>query len=672
MVEIQKEEKIKPEQLRKVSEKELNLVTEIYDKYIKWSAVVNAPFKQFDGLNLRQYLTVSRRLFWNYDPEAVGILSENLNKAKFNVFFPEIRNNLLEILSYFLSLRIKPVFNAGVDLYKNYIEHICSGIYENWRNVTKDKVQKFWDYLYLIENGTLIKYVGYENVKVKRQYIKPKKDGNFSFEEREVQLNDEVISKRIPLENILFPKLHQPDIQEQGECILIERLSKEQFDLKYGNFERSKYVVPGSRIHHESAYADIIPLSTIGNKIEVIKYFDAINDRYVILANGVWLNPKNEKEEVFPLPYNHKKLPFVKVIFEPFDANFFYGMSLPFKLRTPQQIYNLYNELLLVREMKEISPPILTSDFEAPTLKFGPSVVVPVQDVNAWKELKISPASPSFFQALALLKSNLAIRSPALPLTSRQPRSATEKKIESYRTNQFYENYLRMIWDLFYQEINLVLKTAFQYYPASKIIRETIFGRREFNRILRIVNTNLPSGGVGTLEIRITPKPSYWEELEAEATIRGKKEKSKIEIIEVTPEFLESLDPVITAIQLEQENPPALEQALFKEKLSFIIQAFGNMISPTKALLRTFEILKENPSDWLDEAMLERLYSAYEESFGGEVSKPLLNVPNLNTLPQTQNLLQTLRGIETGAEGGLQNTLEGEKFGSHTAPAIPE
>jgi len=34
--------------------------------------------------------------------------------------------------------------------------------------------------------------------------------------------------------------------------------------------------------------------------------------------------------------------------------------------------------------------------------------------------------------------------------------------------------------------------------------------------------------------------------------------------------------------------------------------------------------------------------------------------------------LQTLRGIETGAEGGLQNTLEGEKFGSHTAPAIPE
>ena len=666
------ENKVKPEEMRVISQKEKELVAEIYDKYIKWSSVVNSPFKQFNGLNLRQYLRVSRRLFWGYDPDATEILNENLNKGKFNIFLPEIRNNILEILSYFLSLRVKPVINAGIDLYKNYIEHICSGVYENWRNVTKDRIEKFWDYLYLIENGTLIKYVGYENVKVKKEYIKPEKDGNFSFKEREVQLNDEVIAKRIPLENIFFPKLYEPDIAKQGECILIERPPKAQFDIKYGNFERSKYVVEGSRIHPESAYADIVPLSTVSDKVEVVKYFDENEDRYVIIANGVWLNPKNEKEDVFPLPYNHKKIPFEKVVFEPFDANFFYGLNLGFKLRTPQQIYNLYNELLLVREMKEISPPILTSDFEAPTIKFGPSKVIPVQDVNAWKELNISPASPSFFQALSLLKANLSIRSPVVPLSSRQPRSATEKKIESYRTNQFYENYLRMIWDLFYQEINLVLKTAFQYYPASKIIKETIFGRREFNRVMKIANANLPSGGVGTLEIRMTPKPSYWEELEAEAAIRGRNERAKVEIIEVTPEFLESLDFVITAIQLEQENPPAMEQALFKEKLAFIVQTFGRMVSPVKALLRSFEVLKENPSDWLDQNTLEKLYSAYEESIEGGAPELLLGAPNLNTQPQTQNLLQTLRGIESGARGGLQNTLEGEKFGSHTAPPITE
>lgn len=666
------EGKVKLEDVRNISQTETNLVVEIYEKYVKWASVVNSPFKEFNGLSLRQYLTASRRLFWGYDPEAIDYLSENINKAKFSIFLPEIRNNILEILSYFLALRVKPVIDAKADLYKNYIEHICSGVYENWRNVTKDKMEKFWDYLYLIENGTLIKYVGYEDIKAKREFVKSDGNGGYKFEEKEVQLNDEVVAKRIPLENIYFPKLQEPNIEKQGEAIYVERLLESDFKTRYGNFERSKYVMVGSKLDPQSAYADILPLSTISDKVEVVKYFDQNQDRYVILANGVWLNPKNSKEDVFPLPYNHKKLPFEKVVFEPFDANFFYGLSLGFKLRTPQQLYNLYNELLMVREMKEISPPILTHDFEAPKVKFGPSKVIPVQDINAWKELNISPASTSFFNTLTLLKGNLSIKSPLAPVASRQPRSATENKIESYQTNQFYENYLKMIWDLFYQEINLVLKTAFQFYPVKKIKAETMFGAREFNRVMKIANTNLPSGGVGTLEIRMTPQLAEWEELQLEAENRSKSGREKVEILEANSEFFESLDFVITAIQLEKENPPALEQALFKEKLAFILQAFGNMVSPVKAALRSFEVLRENPADWLDQATLEKLYSAYEETIEGGANLQLINQPNLNTQPQTQNLLQTLRGMQSGAGGGIQNTVEPTKFGSHNAPTIAE
>ena len=663
---------VKPEDMRHISQKEMGLITEIYEKYTKWASQVNASFKQFDGLSLRQYLTVSRRLFWSYDPDAIGYLSENLNKQKFSIFLPEIRNNILEILSYFLTLRIKPVIDVPSDLYKNFIQHICSGIYENWRNVSRDRIEKFWDYLYLIENGTLIKYVGYDNSKVNRDFIKTDSEGNYTFEKKEVQLNDDVYATRIPLENIFFPKLQEPDISKQGEAIYIERLRKSDFDVKYGSFSRSKYVYVGSRINPQSAYADILPLSMVSDKVEVVKYYDENSDRFIILANGVWLNPRDTKENVFPLPYNHKKIPFEKVVFEPLDANFFYGLSLGFKLRKPQQLYNLYNELLAVREMKEISPPILTNDFEAPTVKFGPSKVIPVQDVNAWKELNISPASASFFNTLNLLKGNLSIRSPLAPLASRQPKSATEKTIDANRTNQFYENYLRMIWDLFYQEINLVLKTAFQFYPSRKIISETPLGKREFNRVIKVANTNLPSGGVGTLEIRMAKDLSTPEELTTEAQIRSKSSREKIEILEINTAFFENLEPVITAIQLERENAPALEQALFKEKLGFIFQLFGRMVSPTKALLRSFEVLKENPADWLDEQTLEKIYSAYEENIEGGVINQLIGTPNLNTQPQTQNLLQALRGMNSGAEGGTQNVLTPTKFGSRNTPNLNE
>ena len=679
------EQKIKPEDLINPSSKEINLLSEIYDKYIKWNTAINSPIPIFRGLNLKQYLNYSRRLFWSVPDDDIGILGEDFNKSEFKIFFPEIRNNLLDVLSYLLSLRVKPALEVNADnadLYYNYIKKVAEAIYTNWRNITKDKIEKFWDLLYLIENGTLIKYVGYEEIEDTRTYIKYK-DSGYDFVEKKVKVKDEVVAKRVPLQRFLVPKLQEPELSKQGEVMLIEHLPMREFKAKYGKFERSKYVQTGSRIDNDSIYAGIIPLATISDKVEVVKYFDEIRDRYVIFANGVWLNPRtkgNEQVE-FPLPYNHKKLPFEKVIFEPADATFFYGLSLPFKLRTPQQLYNLYNELLVLREMKEISPPILTSDIEQNiALKFGPEAVIPVTDINEWKELTINPASGSFFNTLSLLKSNLQPQSPVSPMTSRQPRSATEKKIETYRKSQFYENYVRMLWDLFYQEIGLVVKTALQFYPSKKYPKETTFYKKDIHKIITLHNETLPSGGVGTLEVRLTPEPENYEKLALESEVRGLLSKTKMEIIEISPEVLDDIDIAVTAVQLETENPPAMEEALFKEKLQFIFQAFGNMISPVKAMLRTFEVLKESPSDWVDPAVLEKIYSAYEEQVGlpqTQEQQPLVQAPDLNTQPQTQNLLQAIRGMNNGAKGGEQNTLvnnpEGEpKFGSNEGIPIPE
>jgi hypothetical protein len=641
LVEEKEENKVKPEDIFKPSKKELELVSKIYSKYVNWASVVNSPLEQFRGLNLENYLKISRQLFWS-KASLKSVLQEDVFKAEFDLFLPEIRNNVLDIVAHLAGLRIKPVFGLlRKKLESIYQSKVLEAIYENWRNFSNDRIEKFWDYLYVTINGTLIKYIGWNETDKELVYFRVKK-GKLSPQKERVY-KGEVEGTRVPLENVFVPKIWEPDIQKQKEIIVVERMSQEEFREKYGFYEKSKYVYPGSMIAKESLYFQLLPSVSKANFFEVVRYYNSCLDQFVLLANGVWLNPFDEDENIFPIPFNHKQLPFAKTIFEPIDDRFFYGLSLPFKLKTPQEIYNVMNQLLILREMKEISPPILTHDFEKPKLKFGPSAIIPVGDINAYRELNISPASGSFFQSLYLIKSNLQPQSPPLPITSRMPRSATEKQIESYRRAQFLGNYVLMIWDLIRQESELVLKTALQFYPLSKFKEILPSGvMKEIYRLIQIENTPLPSGGIGDLELRITDNVSYWQELALEVASRRKFSKKPMDIIEITPEELQKIDFVIKDIQLETENPPALEQALFKEKIAFILQLFGSMVSPEKAVLRTMEILRESPADWLKEDILSKVLEAEE---GGL----LLNIPPATNLAQTGNLLQALRGEQFGA-----------------------
>jgi hypothetical protein len=648
--------KIKPEDNLRPSQKELKIVYSLYEKYIKWASIINSPLPQFRGLDLESYLKASRQLFWG-ESSIKSILMEDVFKAEFDLFLPEIRNNVLDIVSNLSQLRIKPVFGlTEKKLEAMYQSKILEAIYANWRNVSKDKIEKFWDYLYVIINGTLIKHVYWEGFEKELTYFVPKREK--LIQKRQKIFQGEVKSERIPLENVFIPKIWEPDIRKQHEILIVERMKYDEFKEKFSNYEKSKYVFPGNLIHRESLYFKLLPAVTTADMVEVVRYYNDLRDEFVLIANGVWLNPLNEEEEIFPIPFNHKKLPFAKTIFEPIDDRFFYGLSLPMKLKTPQEIYNVMTQLLIIREMKEISPPILTSDFEKPNLTFGPSTIIPVGDVNAYRELNIQPASGSFFTALNVIKSNLQPTSPPVVIGSRQPRSATEKIIEQYRRNMFLNNYVNMIWDLLYQEIELVLKTALQFYPLKKhkqILPTGIV--KEIYRLISVENTTLPQGGLGDLEVRVVEKPSFWQELALEVATRQKFSRKLLDVIEIKPEELQKLDFVITNIQLEQENPPIIEQALFKEKIAFIFQAFGPMISPEKAILRTMEILRENPSDWIRDDILSRIIQLEREE-----GQPL-NTPNLMSLPITQNLIQSIRGMEFGSKARTE-TPQMTEFGS--------
>ena len=623
-------------------------IFDVYEKYLKWRALREQPYKQFNGKTLSDYLQESREKFWGYLP-----LSYDLDVPQF--FFPETRNQVIGILSKIANLNMKPRFE-GVENFDIIKATVLKDLFEYWRRSSNKKIKNFWNFLYTVINGTSIVFVAYRSLirTIKEITMHDPRTGETIYEEKEDD-NSEVYEVPCNLEDIYIPKPWEVDIQEQGRLIWRTLMKWRDFQDAFSAYEPSKYVVPGMQFADTSIFSQFLSYNVRGGDfVEVIRYFDAEKDKYMIIANGVLLNPieKNGKQEICPLPWNHKKLPFAKSIFEPIDANFFYGMPLPQKVKSPQDALNKMWELLLEREIRSVSAPIITTDPAVELgLEFKPGRIYQVQaDVNQYRELQISPASSSYWNALTSLQSIINRTgsggiSPILP--SRQPRTATEKAAEEQRMKETAGLYYLFYEDLLEQIAWLAIMNMIQFYTAEKT--EKIIGNRKFNKIVSLIETQLTGGGVGNQEIRITNSPAHPEELKKEAWYRSMFRKEKVEIIEVTPEMLRQLKFDIK-IDFEPDYSPADEQAMFLDFVMVLYKLFMpyQLIDPKKVMFRLVEKFGENIADFIPDNLVQE----YEmERFGVAPATPQPTIPTMGELPEINRMNQALRGMRYGARG---------------------
>ena len=302
----------------------------VYDKYIKWRALREMNYKWFNDRSLTDYLDDSRKKFWGYLP-----LNADADTPQF--FFPETRNQIIGILSKIANLRMKPSFEGveGFDLVKSTL---LKDLFEYWRRGSNRKISNFWQFLYNIINGTVIVFTAYNNKirKVKNIVMHDPETGHTEYKEETLDESD-VEDVIVNLEDFYFPKIWEPDIQQQDEVIWRTLVKWQDFKNAFDGYSNASLVVPGSQFADSSIFADFLSYDVRGSDfVEVIKFFSAPKDRYAIIANGVLLNPlkdKEGKEEIAPLPWNHKKLPFSKTLYEPLDSTFFFGMPLAQKVK---------------------------------------------------------------------------------------------------------------------------------------------------------------------------------------------------------------------------------------------------------------------------------------------------------------------------------------------------
>jgi hypothetical protein len=318
--------------------------------------------------------------------------------------------------------------------------------------------------------------------------------------------------------------------------------------------------------------------------------------------------------------------------------------------------------MLVERELQAINPPIITSDFEAPQLIFGQNRVIPVNDVNAYKEFQIQEATGAYYTMMNSVQGvmgSLAQGGFSQIGPSRQPRSAREILHMENLKQQAMGNTVTMYYDLVRQEILLLLKTMMQFYSAGQLSAED-----NLVRTFTVPNFALSQGGIGNLEVRFVKKPGDGLKLYFEAAERSVRDGRTTEIVEVPVEIIQNLEFYINDIKLEPEKSTAMERAEWNEQ---VLQPLLNVFIPAgvadvgKTYLRWAEKHGEHPSSFTLEEAMPQIMSSWSNMYSGA---------GMADMPQNQQQQQQFgmppqmgRGGAPAQQGNMNQSMTGVQFG---------
>jgi hypothetical protein len=636
-------DKVVLEKVKHFTDDEIEVIADVYDKYYRWRNIHFATFDEFGGKTLKQYVDEARDKFYGKIPIST---SYELTGRKL-YFSQEYRVAVEKVITFITNLALNPQF-YGIEGFDVQLSSLLNGLYRFLYRATKDKIRNFLQFWQAVIDGTVIVYTDarYKTRKYKDiTYFDPQ-----TYEIKYKEKEDKIFDKEeriVNLDDFFFPKIYEPDIQKQEEVIERVYMKWTEFKRKFGQYPNAQYVYPGIRLSPESLIAKLMDKTMLmQDKVEILRYYNRAKDEFVVIANGIWINPVKEGRRLVrsPLPWNHKELPFAYTVYKPISNNFFYGASIVHQIKSPVEAIENLIEMSLERIWKAINPPIVTADPTVPESNFslegGKIYSFPMADT--FREIQMNPLDPSVWNMNVFLQGTLEkITTPLTPpaTPTRQPKSAAENLLRQQAIQQSFSLPKIFYQDLLEQKARLQIKNLLQF--MTSIDMQKAVGERKFRNVIRVNEVPSPTG-VTNLEIRVTENKeslSTPEALRQEKLLRAISNKENIEIIEVSAEMLKNLDFDI-AIKFDLEQTPQVQKALFMEFAQLLLQMFPDIIDRRKAAVRLFEIWNESPGDWLQEGVFEYLLS-------GTPLQPQL--PQQGVQPFTEML--TRAGGESVAQG---------------------
>lgn len=469
-----------------------------------------------------------------------------------NVFDPITRDKLISILSQLASTRMKPelimkgrsIFHMrGVKERKEVFQDLLEAA--NIHN--RDEHQLLWEMYTAMTEGTVFGFESWKRETITVDYVTDydAETGEKKTEKITYDAWDDVFGTIVPIDEFYPETIWVNNVRKLKKAFWVRNMSFSMFQADYGGFKNADKVLPAGDYREGIDFEWGISEDVDDRQVQVRMFFDELNDKMGIWANGV---------EIYYgcLPWNHKRLPFWSAQFELIHHQFLYGKSLPDKLMGMQDINNaVFNGMLDQLFLALNSPLIVDGSID----DLGEGYLDPGRVYEATPGTRVQRASigqvdSSAFNMLALIKrsmeeSSVSAQAQGVPSGGRKTK---------YEVQQLQEGALKLA-GLFLQLMEYAgsekywmrMYNILQYYSLPTQQKDDD-GNIRF-KFVTLDNVKLPNGKIGQKRIQIVnsenERPNR-EELkgmvEREEGVKFDPRESRIQPIVITRDYLLNKD----------------------------------------------------------------------------------------------------------------------------------
>ena len=594
---------------------EKDVVKSVFTKFRFSSDNRNQNFNNFDGLNLIEYINDSfRRTTTNLD------IRDGIEDWQSVIHDPFTRNKVTAILGKVMSVMpIAEIHPRGDEDIRKGI--ILTNLYEYSEDVS-DYEEFLVTFLYeAIVKGTAVAYEGHDIKTQKVRSVKGVGDA-ITLSESEKKTSS-LFSKVVRLEDFYPSNVGVRKIADMPYCFWRSVIPLEQFRQDFAMYAKTEFVSGKSNNTTEGQdrpyYMDFISNDVPDGSVEVIRYYNKDVDEFIITANGIWLNPiiVQEKEIVSPLPFNHKELPFFDVKFELIETDFFYGKSLPDKIKNLQDVLNVLTNMLLDQSFLTIFPPILTNGFDSiedDYLRPGRRTPVDTQGLPINQAyMKLDLGTPSGWHQYILEYTRKVMEESSVDKVSQgiagqgDRTTAQEIRVAAEGVSAMLGLFGRWIRTGLKRKAKLRTKNILQFWTDnSNPVAEGVLGENsvpEFNKafnIIKITGGVMSDGKRGQKIIAMFADKNEMptaKELQERSVITEAQNNRRVEYIALDPEYIRNVDFDIKYVpNTKSELGKEAEKAIQLEKVRVYQTFFPDLINREELLAQTAEKMGDDPT----------------------------------------------------------------------------
>lgn len=603
------------------SDKEKNVIKEVRMQFRASAHDRNREFENFDGLNLIQYIEDSyRRYNTNIN------VRDDIEDWQSAVHDKFTANKVDAILAKIVSvLPIAEVRGRGdEDLAKGLI---LSNLYEY-----SEDIDDFDDFMVsflqeAIIKGTAIGYEGQETKESKQRYVKGSGD-NITITDGSKKEN-KLFAQVVKLEDFYPSSVGVRRIKDMPRCYWRNVMSYQQFMQDFGGFAKSIHVKPHQVVFGEGEnkpyYQDYISQDVRDGQVEIIRKYDKENDQFILEANCVWLNPIGDNEEISPLPFNHKELPFFDIKYQQFSSDFFYGRGLPDKLKSMQDVLDVLTNMLLDQSFLTIFPPILTNGFDSiedDYLRPGRRTPVDTGGLPINQAfMKLDLGTPGNWHQFILNYTRTIMEESSMDKVSSgqagagDRTTAQEIRVAAEGVSAMLGLFGRWVKYGVKRKAYLRTKNIAQFWmDASSPMVEMIGGEGASAKAKKAFNTFkmdsvvLSNGKRGSKIIEMYKNKNEMPtaaEQKTRSDVYELTNNKKIEYVAIDPEYIYNMDMDIKLVpSTKNDINKDMEKAIQLEKVRVYLSFFPDMVNKEELLAQTAEKMGDDPTKIISDNIL--------------------------------------------------------------------